>query len=543
VVHGGTATVAVPGLPTTLNPYAPQPHAQVAWAIGSLLWPSPFEVTPTLTVVERTDTITAAEVTSVNPLTVVYRVDPRAVWSNGEPIGAADFVALWQAERGGTLGPDGQPVPVASTIGYRDIASVSGSGGGRTVTVVFRTPFADWEALFDELLPASVLATQPFAAGFAQGAPGASISGGPYKVASMSPTRLVLVRNPRWWGPRPALDRIVFVAASAGTGLAEALRDGAVQVAWLDGAEPDFLASVSSVPYLESQTNLGTRILELAYNTTEPPFDLVAVRQAIAKLLDRAAIVEQVAQPIDPWVWEDNDHLFANAQAAYADGASGYHAPNPSEAARLLDGAGFARSPGGRWSYDGRPVVLRLAWASDEFWAARTGPIVADELEAAGFAVQREAVPEAMLLDSVLPSRSFDLAIVSVDAGAFPTMLERDFTPLGGANVPVAQEDWSGYDNPQVDALFAEAANTLNPNAAAPLYARIDRILWQEMPTLPLFAAPSVLVADDALVGVSDDVGGWGPLWDATGWAYLEPLGGGPVPTGAPAATMSPSAR
>ena len=41
------------------------------------------------------------------------------------------------------------------------------------------------------------------------------------------------------------------------------------------------------------------------------------------------------------------------------------------------------------------------------------------------------------------------------------------------------------------------------------------------MPTLPLFAEPTLLVWSASLSGVSDDPGGLGPLWNMRLWALL----------------------
>ena len=46
---------------------------------------------------------------------------------------------------------------MTSIAGYRDIASVTGSNGGHTVTVKFKKTFADWQVLFDNLVPAHVM--------------------------------------------------------------------------------------------------------------------------------------------------------------------------------------------------------------------------------------------------------------------------------------------------------------------------------------------------------------------------------------------------
>ena len=70
------------------------------------------------------------------PETIVYTLNPRAVWSDGVPITAADFKYAWLEQR---AVPSNAPDSVASVEGYRDIASVTGTNKGRTVTVKFRS--------------------------------------------------------------------------------------------------------------------------------------------------------------------------------------------------------------------------------------------------------------------------------------------------------------------------------------------------------------------------------------------------------------------
>ena len=86
----------------------------------------------------------------------------------------------------------------------------------------------------------------------------------------------------------------------------------------------------------------------------------------------------------------------------------------------------------------------------------------------------------------------------------------------GGAQT----EDWSGFDDPKVDTLFAQAVQDLAPPSAQLIYQQIDKALWTAMPTLPLFAEPTMLVWSSSLSGVGDDPGGLGPLWNLRLWGY-----------------------
>jgi peptide/nickel transport system substrate-binding protein len=81
--------------------------------------------------------------------------------------------------------------------------------------------------------------------------------------------------------------------------------------------------------------------------------------------------------------------------------------------------------------------------------------------------------------------------------------------------------DWSGFDAPEVDAQFQEAALQLNPARAATIYRQIDQLLWQAMPSIPLFAEPALLVSNAGVSGVQAAVWGSGPLWKAIGWALM----------------------
>ena len=62
------------------------------------------------------------------------------MWSDGVPVTADDFIYAWQSQRGDGVDVDGRPDQVASTLGYRDVASVVPSNDGKTVTVTFSTP-------------------------------------------------------------------------------------------------------------------------------------------------------------------------------------------------------------------------------------------------------------------------------------------------------------------------------------------------------------------------------------------------------------------
>ncbi len=209
-------------------------------------------------------------------------------------------------------------------------------------------------------------------------------------------------------------------------------------------------------------------------------------------------------------------------QAPYGDDAAGYTQPDPVTATRDLTAAGLVPTSAGAWTLHGAPVQLTMAWASDDPWSALVAPAIAAQLVAAGFQVTSDPVPAAALEGSVLPVGGFDLALAPVQATAYPSRLASVF---GAGSAPGgAYHDWSGFDDPKIDALFAQASEQLGATQEAQYFRQVDTALWTAMPTVPLFAEPTVVAWSASLVGVKSIPGGLGPLWSAGSWAKLVPL-------------------
>src|SRR4051812_45457504 len=81
---------------------------------------------------------------------VTYELNPKAVWYDGTPITAADYLAQWKASNGSN-----HAYQISSSSGYEQIESVTEGANKFEVVVTFKKPYADWKALFQPLYPAS----------------------------------------------------------------------------------------------------------------------------------------------------------------------------------------------------------------------------------------------------------------------------------------------------------------------------------------------------------------------------------------------------
>ena len=98
---GGSLTVGIDQAPTGCNPNTVAGNTWANHFVLEPVLPSAFVVSPGGQSIYDSAVITQAEVQSLNPQTVVYSINPRAVWSDGQPISAADFIYAWQQQRGG----------------------------------------------------------------------------------------------------------------------------------------------------------------------------------------------------------------------------------------------------------------------------------------------------------------------------------------------------------------------------------------------------------------------------------------------------------
>ncbi len=97
---GGTATMALDENLAGFNINTSAASEFVLQEIMNMVWPQAFIVNAKLQPVLNNQLLESAVQTSDSPQTVVYKLNPKAVWSDGTPITADDFIYNWQAQSG-----------------------------------------------------------------------------------------------------------------------------------------------------------------------------------------------------------------------------------------------------------------------------------------------------------------------------------------------------------------------------------------------------------------------------------------------------------
>jgi peptide/nickel transport system substrate-binding protein len=550
---GGTLTIGVDQQPTGCNPNTAAGNTVADHMLLEPVLPSSFLVSDTGLSQYDSAVIVQAELQSTTPETVVYTIDPRAVWSDGVPITAEDFIYAWHEQRGGISELVAGSLDVASTAGYDDIKSVVGSNKGKTVTVVFSTPYADWQSLFNDLLPAHVMEKVGWSPDCHTLDPAVDLSGGPYVLHSVTPEEIVLVQNPKWWGEPAKLDRVVIKEASGEAQLAHWLRKGIVQVAAPSSFSQGFLQSVSNMPYVRSQVNISSTFLELELSTIAPLTADATIRLGIAHAVDRQDLVNQVAAFADIAIMPSASHIYSQTQGPYPANpppvdleaptttttvppASGVlpSGADLASSARELEAAGYFRIGDGPWTdVSGKPLTLRLVVDGADTWAETTAKLLVDQLTKAGIDVDLSSAPSVALAGNALALGNADAALIPLTTGPYTTETSAWYTPILGFTGEAGSQDWTNYDSTKVNQLFTEAMQELDPVTAEPFYAQADQALWTEMVALPLFAEPTALAWSDFTTGIGPNPYGSGLLWQLQTWGLqtAEPVNFSGTPT------------
>ena len=546
-----------------------QTGGQVTWTIGSAVgnwnllstagdtfdgrqvlngvYPSTFIANPSYAVTMNSDLLDSATQTAASPQTVVYRIRPNAVWSDGVPIDADDFVYAWQVQNGADTG-----ISADSSVGYDRIKSVTGSDGGKTVTVVFRTSFPDWKSLFGPLYPAHVAKQHgDDAASFAWfGANVPTVSGGPFKVgtvtsndtvtsngtAASNGTSVVLDRNARYYGAAAKLDRVVFRTVADSSQETVALRKRQV-----DGIYPQpGLSLVDQVKSLGGavtyRLDSGQRLEHIDFNLRNPALGDAAwgrtLRTAMFTAYSRDDVLSKTIRQFQPASTTLDNRMFVPNQSGYRDdvASTGLGTGDTAKAQKLLTAAGFTNvTTGGRLTAPAGTaipaLVMRYALGEqlrqaecDLFAAdmARLGITVdvspTDDLGATLAAGANQSSGNSSAGSGGNHSDGYDIVALAGMATPFPASANQALFATGG------RANLGDYSNAKVDAWLAAAATSTDQGAVASDLDQADAQISADAYTLPLYQMPTLIAFDPRLGNVRDNGTAAGPTYNIQQW-------------------------
>jgi peptide/nickel transport system substrate-binding protein len=501
------------------------------------IYPNVFEPQPDLTYKLETDYFTSVTLTSSNPETVVYKFNPKAVWSDGEPFNADDLILTWQLQSSKACGGAAADAPAnapsfcdpASTSGYDNIKTLTSSDNGQTATLVFATPFSDWKSLFGPIMPAHIAAAHGGGPGgtgtkaqlsavttfFSTTVP--TWSAGPYLISKFQKnTAVTEVPNPKWFGAAgPNFDTLVFRILTDATTEAPALASGEVQ-AINPQPEIDLVKQVQSQKGVLYHIGAGLIWEHFDLNLKNKALQDKVVRNAMFTALNRDALIARTIGQFDPSVKKLDNHMFVPGQVGYqANLPSGQGSGDSAAATKLLTGAGYKISGGKLIEPSGTafPTLTGRYTVGNQIRQDELAQFARD-LKKIGITLNVVSTDDLGATLTHAAGKDYDVVVFAwqgtpaVYQGAQQTWLS-----TSGSN-------YGGYKNPAVDALLNKAVAETNPTTANAELNEADKLMSADAYVMPLYQKPTFLAFKQGAVNIRDNATSVGPPYNVSEWGF-----------------------
>ncbi len=452
------------------------------------------------------------------PLILDYQIADNAVYSDGKPLTCDDIVLTWAAHSGRFPGFD-----AASRGGYLDIAGIECQPGTKKARVNYlpSRSVVDYAQLFTatSIMPSHVIGDAlgvDVTAGIQSGDPVAVAriaeawntiwdlkvdsdltrfpSSGPFKIDSVLPEGAVtLVANDRWWGARPAIQRVTVWPR--GIDVQDRINNGSFQV--VDVA--DGSSGTLTTPDDYQRSDIPSGGIEQLIFAAAGPLAAPPARRALALCTPREVIAANARQPVA------NARLNPVSDDAYSRLESGplsdQYNPGNADAARV--------------ALEGQTLSVRIGYRAPNPRLAATIGAITRSCGAAGIIVvdaSSDVVgPQALRdgqLDALLASTGGATGSGSTGSSALDAYT---LFAGNGNNLP-------GYSNPQIDGIISSLAVTTDPKEQARLLGDGAPILWVDMPTLPLYRQQRTVIAAKSMFAVQANPTKWGAGWNMDRW-------------------------
>ncbi|MFV9635446.1 ABC transporter family substrate-binding protein [Mycobacterium neumannii] len=475
--QGGNLRLSINEFPPNFNPLHIDGNTGDNNSLMKPAMPRAFRIGPDGSATVNTDYFTDVELTSTNPQVVTYTINPEAVWSDGAPITWEDI----QSQINATSGNDDR-FAIAATNGSDRVEKVERGVDDRQAVITFAEPWSDWRGMFagtSMLVPKSSTENpEVFNKGQLNG-PGPSA--GPFIVSNLDrgAKRITLTRNPKWWGEQPLLDSITFLV------LDDAARIPALQNNTIDAtglATLDEMEIARRTQGVTIRRAPGLAWYHFTFNGS--PGSILAdpaLRRAIAKGIDRKTIAEVTQRGLADNPAPLNNHIFVAGQEGYQDN-SGAIAFDPEKAKQELDALGW-RLNGQFREKDGRQLVIRDV-LFDSLSTRQYGQIAQNNLAQIGVKLELDVRPAAGFFTDYVTVGNFDIAQFSWSGDAFPLASLTQIYRTG------AESNFGQIGSPEIDAKIEQTVGELDPAKARVLANELDKMLFEEVFSLPLTQSP-----------------------------------------------------
>jgi peptide/nickel transport system substrate-binding protein len=406
---------------------------------------------------------------SADYLKLTYFLRKDAVWSDGVPITAYDVQFTFDLLRDPEVG--------SPRIGYTEFIKQVIVEDSFTVTFEFSEAYP--AQMFDtagEILPRHILKDVPHSEIPTHEFGRKPTASGPFIINKWESNQYVeLVANEKFYAGRPYLDKVIFKIIPDVTNRITQLKTGEVDML-LDVA-PEKVQQLEKDPDIEVVDVPGRVYYYVGYNSENPLFTRPVVRRALTMAIDGKKIIDALLYgfgkecvspflPMLSWAYNgDIESITFDLQ----------------QSKKLLSAEGWNDTDGDGWlDKDGNIFEFTIKTNAGNQLRSDIAVILQDQFKKVGIKMSIELLEWTTLLED-MHNRKFDAYI-----GGLSSSLYIDPTPIYHSTA-TDLFNYVSYNNPEVDKLIEQGRVTVNTEAAAQIWKKVQQLIYDDQPYTYLF--------------------------------------------------------
>ncbi len=297
------------------------------------------------------------------------------------------------------------------------------------------------------------------------------IGTGPFRFGERKQGKFVkILRNNTYWDKRPLLSAVIFKVVKNQNWRILQLENGKADAALLESEI--FIEDVSRGKKLRIISGRSPGIYYIAFNMRKGPFRDKRMRQAVAHLIKKEAVIKKIFQsfaenatsPVPPQMFGHNPELKD-------------YSFNIKEAKRKLYEAGYKSE-----------VDVSLYYSDNSESLENIANVLSRSARKIGLNIKRIPVPFSELVN--IGYGRHDMLILGwigdipdADVYLYPNFIGKS-----------SKFNSSGYKNPVVSKLLNKARMTSDIELRKKIYLEVQRILHEDLPWLPLYYRNDLLI-------------------------------------------------
>lgn len=439
--------------------------------------------------------------------TVIFHLNPNAVWSDGQPVTSQDVVYTYQVATQNTTFVYSETTPIKNAT--QDVIAL----GNHTVMIKFTGVLWTMFAANVFIVPQHVWKNTDPTTYSGYNPNGTYFVGdGPFVLTKYVVNQYVsLEKNSKFFIPSqtPKINKVVFQEFTSQSSAISALQNGQIQ--GLSRILPANLGQFQNNSNYKVAVSPNLEYLYLSFNVDpngsgNPTLHNLTVRQAIAHAINLTYIAQTVyhgyATPLASVLAPTNEFYDHNLSA---------YSYNVSLANKMLNDSGFKLVNGVRENSNGTKLSYTVLVPSGDQQAVQMAQLIAQNMSAIGIqmnvlAESTGSMASTIWLANGTLGQDIDLWDWFDNIQSAPQLLSVFLSD----QIVTGTSD-SGFTNSTFDSLWTQLLNASTPASALAISNQMQAILHQQLPYLPLVVPEAINVWSSSFTDINSSMPG-GPF-------------------------------